>query len=200
MTSCTIPRKATDCGPSDFKSCRTLEQMVDVFLRDQRDEPEQERAWWGDPRLSVQDACRRAMFAFEDEGKRDGHQWVFSKADLQAIGERVAAHAAELETAATFGDLYRRVERALGLGRNCKPLLVYDIARRLGYRLGRDPEEVYLHAGPKIGANALRRGLGRARSRPLRDFPTSIRTRLTLAQAEDFLCLAAKWLRADLWD
>ncbi len=174
--------------------------MIDLFLSERRDRQKQEKAWWGDSRISVPEACQRAVFTLGKIGKRDHHQWTFSAADLRAMGEQVAAQAVELEVTKPFGNLYRGVERALGLATNRKPLLVYDIARRLGYRFGCDPDEVYLHAGPEIGANALRRGLGRPRSRPLADFPTSIRNQLTPAQAEDFLCLAAKHLRADLWD
>ena len=200
MTSCAIPQKAAGCGPSDFGQCRTLKEMVDLFLSDRSDRPERERAWWGDPELSVQDACMRAMFTLEGERERDGHQWVFAKADLRAMGAQIAAQAGSLEAEKTFRGLYRGVEQALGLGLNRKPLLVYDVARRLGYRFGHDPEEVYLHAGPKIGAEALRRGLGRPRTRSLAEFPTSIRARLTPAQAEDFLCLTATHLNAGLWD
>ena len=200
MSSCSVPPKTLGCGPSDFGRCQTLKQMVDLFLSDRRDRPARERGWWGDPHLSIRDACLRAMFALEKKDVRDDHQWIFSKARLSAMGEQIAARAAVLEAAETFEEFYGRVELALGIGRNRKPLLVYDIARRLGYRFGLEPEEVYLHRGTKAGAEALRRGLGRPRSRSLDDFPTSLRTRLTPAQAEDFLCLAAKHLSPALWD
>jgi hypothetical protein len=174
--------------------------MVDLFLSERDGVQDAERRWWGNPKLSIEEACTRAMFALENEAIRDGHQWVFSNADLKAMARRLSGHSAALESATSFETLYRVVERALGLGKNAKPLLVYDVARRLGYRFGLEPNEVYLHAGPKVGASALKRGLGAPRSRPLSDFPTSIQTRLTPAQAEDFLCLAASSLRSDLWD
>jgi hypothetical protein len=174
--------------------------MVNLFLSERGDQPEREKAWWGDPRLSLQQACQRAMFTLENEDKRDSHQWVFSKADLNAIGTQIASHATALENAGTFDDLYKAIAGALGLNVHRKPLLIYDVAQRLGYRFERYPQEVYLHAGAKTGAQALRQGLGRPRCRPLDDFPTSIRTRLTPSQAEDFLCLASTYLRPELWD
>ncbi|WP_156396231.1 MULTISPECIES: hypothetical protein [unclassified Caulobacter] len=175
-----------------------MREMVDLFLILRKDRVEQERAWWADPTLSPEAACRRALFGLG--GVRDTHQWIFSAAELEAMAEQVALHSATLAAAKDFEDLYRRIEVALGLRRDRKPLLVYDIAHRLGHRIGREPEQVYLHAGPEKGAEALKPGLGRPRRRPLSDFPKSIRTRLAPAQAEDFLCLAAKALRADLWD
>lgn len=119
---------------------------------------------------------------------------------LHAFAEQLARSAAVLGEAPGFDELYSGVERGLGLQRGRKPLLVYDVARRLAFRFGYEPEVVYLHAGAERGANALRRGLGQPRSRPLDDFPTSMRTRLTPEQAEDFLCIVGEWLRPELWD
>lgn len=200
MSSCAMEPAGSGCGSPSFGRCASLKEMVDLFLSERSDRPDQEKAWWGDPDLSMKDACWRAMFTLGNATKRDGHQWVFSMADLEAMAEQLAANATQLSGAKDFQALYRAVEVVLGLDRDRKPLLVYDIARRLGYRLGYEPQDVYLHAGPRKGAAALKPGLGRPRCRPLADFPTSIRTRLTPAQAEDFLCLAAKHLRADLWD
>jgi hypothetical protein len=174
--------------------------MVDLFLRERGDLAEAERAWWGDSGLPFARACRRALFALENEYRRDGHQWIFSVATLGRLAEQLVRNRADFENAATFDELYRGIECAWGLARNRKPLLVYDVARRLGHRFGCEPGSIYLHAGTRAGAHALMPGLGGPRSRPLADFPTSIRTRLTPAQAEDFLCVAGKWLRADLWD
>lgn len=199
MSSCAFVPAATGCsGQTSFDHCVTLREMVDLFLIQRGGRREEECAWWGDPDLSLEEACRRAIFGLG--GPRDNHQWIYGTADLEAMGKQVALHSATLAATDDFQDLYRRIEDALGLRRNRKPLLVYDIAHRLGYRLGLAPKEVYLHAGPKNGAEALKSGLGRPRHRPLSDFPTSIRTRLSPAQAEDFLCLAGKALRPDLWD
>lgn len=199
MKSCD-DAKNSGCGHAGFEHCSNLDEMVSHFLSERRDLQQREKNWWGDPSLSPDKGCRRAMWTLGREGIRDPHQWVYTTAYLHSLGEQLATHAADLETAKDFGDLYRRVESALQLRPNRKPLLVYDIARRLGYMWDREPEEVYLHAGAKIGAQALRPELGRCRSRPLNDFPTSIRTRLTPSQTEDFLCLASDALSSDLWD
>jgi hypothetical protein len=135
------------------------------------------------------------------EDGRDRHQRPFSTDALREIGHQLAVQRNAFDgDVSSFQDLYYRVEGAMGLRRHQRPLLVYDVASRLGYRLDVRPAEVWLHAGPKKGADALRPGLGRPRFRPLEDFPTSIRTRLTPAQAEDFLCLMASRLTPELWD
>lgn len=197
---CEPMKRARGCGPLTFGQCRSLKDMVDLFLNERDGRPERELQWWGDSAISFERACRRAMFTLESEIRRDGHQWIFSTADLNAMGRELARHEARLSQAATFDALYRAVEQVLGISKGGKPLLIYDVTRRLGYRLNLHPARVYLHRGPKAGANALRLGFGRPRSRPLEEFPASIRSRLTAAQTEDFLCLARDHLRPELWD
>ena len=198
--NCKIEGPISGCGPLSFDQCRTLNDMVDLFLKERRDRGQREARWWGDQTLSFERGCQRALFTLESETTRDAHQWIFSKADLNAFAKRLGAHEAQLSQATTFHDLYEAVESALGIAQNGKPLLVYDIALRLSHRLSLHPTAVYLHRGPRAGANALKAGLGARRTRPLDDFPTSIRTRLTAGQTEDFLCLARHHLRPELWD
>lgn len=140
------------------------------------------------------------MFMLGREDGRDRHQRPFTKDELSRMGRLLVDCRADFDGVMSFRDLYYRIEQTLGLRRHQSPLLVYDVASRLGWRLDLRPDEVWLHAGPKAGADALRAGLGRPRYRPLADFPTSIRTRLSAAQAEDFLCLAAACLGPHLWD
>lgn len=190
----------TGCGPTDYGGCTSLSQMVDRFLADRDDRCDQEVAWWGDPNISFGEACRRAVFALGAPGIRDSHQWTYRILDLNEASRRLDRASSLLQTARSFEQLYVSVAEALGLSPGAKPLLVYDVTRRLGYRFGLSPREVYLHAGAKAGAKALRTSLGCGRSRSIGDFPTSIRTRLTPAQTEDFLCLASKHLGPSLWD
>jgi hypothetical protein len=146
-------------------------------------------------------ACQRAMFVLERLNVRDGsHQRPFSIAALRQMGERLATHELSLRQANDFEALRIAVEQALGYAPGEAPLLIYDVTHRLGHFLRKQPDQVYLHAGPEIGADNLKPGLGKPRRRPLADFPTSMRTRLTPAQAEDFLCVARKSLHPDLWD
>lgn len=198
--SCRTEVPISGCGPLSFGRCRSLKEMVELFLKERGDRGQREALWWGDPTLSFEHTCQRALFTLGSETTRDAHQWTFSKADLNALAKQLASHEAELSQVTSFHELYEAVERALSLPKNGKPLLVYDIALRLSHRLSLQPTAVYLHRGPRAGANSLKSGLGARRTRPLDDFPMSIRTRLTAAQTEDFLCLARAHLRPELWD
>jgi hypothetical protein len=202
MTSCFPPAKR-GCGPASFEACVSLAEMVDLYLLLWGDRPARELAWWGDRSLTFDQACRRAMFMLEGEGKRDRHQRRHSAEVLASLGQRLVAHEPSLRLDRGFEGLRLAVEAAFGLLPGRSPLLVYDVTHRLSYYLGRPAEHVYLHAGPRVGAERLRPGLGRLRRLDPRDpgqLPTSLRTRLAPDQIENFLCVARRALHAGLWD
>jgi hypothetical protein len=194
------PGTSRCCKTSDLKSCETLVEMVAAYQEEYAKAEIEEQEWWGDQTLSYRERCRRALFAFGDANKRDSHQWVYSLAFLQERAERLFTRLAEPEDDTSFEDLYQRVELALEVPPNRKPLLIYDVTKRIGTRSKTKPENVYLHAGAKIGAQNLGVTLkANKRFYPLVDFPLSIR-KLTPAQAEDFLCLAKDHLALALRD
>jgi hypothetical protein len=203
LPSCRPHFNAT-CGPADFDACATLAQMVDLYLLLWGDRPDRERAWWGDQNLTFDQAVRRAMFRLEGEGRRDGHQRYYSAADLSAMGERLAAQTPELKKArGDFEALRKAIEHGLGLAIDRSPLLVYDVTHRIGCYLKTPPQHVYLHAGPRVGAERLKPGLGRHRRLDHDNpdhLPTSLRTRLSPDQIENFLCVARRALHPGLWD
>lgn len=202
MSTCR-PRASAACGPADFEACATLTQMVDFYLLEWGDRPARELAWWGDQALTFDQAVRRAMFKLEGDGKRDGHQRYYSVANLAAMGARLATYAPAIKAAHDFETLRTIVERGLGLAPWRSPLLVYDVAHRLGYYLKISPQYVYLHAGPRVGAERLKSGLGRHRQLDPANsvqLPTSLRMRLSPDQIENFLCVARRALHSGLWD
>ncbi|ATC30998.1 hypothetical protein CA606_00785 [Caulobacter vibrioides] len=177
--------------------------MVDVYLLVWGDRPARELAWWGDQALTFEQAIRRAMFKLEGDGRRDGHQRSYSVADLAAMGARLTTHSLALKAAHDFDTLLTAVELGLGLAPRRSPLLVYDVAHRLGCYLKIPPQYVYLHAGPRVGAERLKAGLGRYRRLDPADpaqLPTSLRMRLAPNQMENFLCVARRALHSSLWD
>lgn len=204
MSICGSSKSAT-CAPADFEACTTLFEMVRLYLLIWGDRPARELAWWGDQTLSIDQAIMRAMFMLERDGKRDGsHQRPFSELQLSAMGKRLVTHAPALERArGSFETLSKAVEHGLGLPQGRSPLLVYDVSFRLGCYLGTPPQHVYLHAGPREGAERLKPGLGRRRRLDPADpsqLPTSLRRRLSADQIENFLCVARHALHSGLWD
>jgi hypothetical protein len=87
----------------------------------------------------------------------------------------------------TFADLYEKVARALRPIRGIGLLTIYDTAHRIGAYLKLSPEQVYLHAGVRVGAKAL--GLGDWQAKlPMSAFPPAFQ-RLRPEQVEDCLCI-----------
>jgi len=203
MSACGM-RANDNCAPATFDECGTLAKMVDHYMSVRGDRHARDLAWWGDQALTLDRAIHRAMFQLEGEGKRDRHQRPFSSAQLSAMGARLVSYAPALKQArGSFERLHKAVEQGLGLAPGRSPLLVYDVSYRLGCYLEAPPRQVYLHAGPKVGAVRLKPALRRYRRLDPADpaqLPKSLRTRLTPDQIENFLCVARRALRADLWD
>lgn len=119
------------------------------------------------------------------DGSRHSHQHRIPRAVLTQ--GRDALMGREYKRIKTFAELHRMVAQAVGSIRGIGPLTVYDTAHRLGAYLRLSPEVVYLHAGTRLGAQAL--GLNwRAESLPMTDFPRAFQ-RLTPEQVEDCLCI-----------
>ena len=55
----------------------------------------------------------------------------------------------------SFKALHDLLNETIGQITGIGPLMVYDTALRLGFTLGLEPEDVYLHAGTKVGATAI---------------------------------------------
>ncbi|MGP3691373.1 hypothetical protein ACTVZO_43185 [Streptomyces sp. IBSNAI002] len=115
---------------------------------------------------------------------------------LPDCSDRLRDWAWKLETATSFAESYRLIERAkeaspriVGIG----DLSVYDFTQRLGFGLEPRlvPEEVYLHAGTAEGAVHLAKIMNRlpwTDRIPMDELPKVLRKRLDAADTEDVLC------------
>ena len=104
---------------------------------------------------------------------------------LQAAEPRLQAIAAQLQTATSFAELHRLIDRQIKPIRGIGDLAVYDIAHRIGAYLRREPEAVYLHAGTREGARALSLA---GKKIEVRELPAGLR-KLSAAEIEDCLCI-----------
>lgn len=95
----------------------------------------------------------------------------------------------------TFHDLFLTVESAIGDLDGVGELMVYDTALRIGRRLRREPDRVYLHSGTRVGARRL--GLDTRTGWIERErLPMPLRA-LPPWQVEDILCIFKDWFRGD---
>ncbi|MBI5283457.1 MAG: hypothetical protein HY874_00040 [Chloroflexi bacterium] len=169
-----------------------LEGLVDDYLRDYAEAHGEELAWYRT--MPLPEAVRVAALSCTSKGKRHPHQRRLALEALMA-GARILA-AIPVQRVGSFDDLHRLVavvsRQVPGLG----PVWSYDVAQRIGAKLGLEPERVYVHAGTAVGAVNL--GLGDRETIEVKELPREIR-RLRPWQVEDFLCIYAEQI-AGLYD
>jgi hypothetical protein len=139
---------------------------------------------------TFEDAVTQAGLAIRPDGKRSSHQRRISKAVLKQATRRLRG--ARLKSAASFDDLIQRVRMATKVVDGIGELYVYDTSLRLGAWLKLLPRKVYLHAGTRLGAQALRLN-HRMKSIAPKELPSTLR-RLRPYEVEDVLCIYKEWL------
>lgn len=139
---------------------------------------------------SLDQVITQAGFARMPNGKRWAHQRRIPAGALEKATDRLRQ--AGLDKARSFDDVIQRVNSAVRFIGRIGELYVYDTALRIGAHLGILPREVYLHAGARIGAQALHLNY-RSGSVPLDRLPVELR-RLEPHEIEDVLCIYKDWL------
>ncbi len=180
-------RQRPDCGPRRPGKLATLRAVVDDYIAEYR--PREWVAFHAN-----QPSLERALDAVaswkDQDGKIHSHQRLVSRAAKAGAGERIRS--LKVADVADFEQLFQRVQKAIGSIRGIGDLAVYDAALRIGARLGKLPERVYLQCGARVGARAL--GIdARHRSLPMDVFPAEF-CRLEPWEVEDVLCIYAEQL------
>lgn len=154
---------------------------------------EREREWFASSK-SVEEAITRASLATDQRGKRYDHQRRIPRQSLQAAKAALLKNEASIKTATTFEEVLTIITKAVTDIHRIGNLYMYDAALRIGAYLHLQPERVYLHAGTKTGAQALRIPLNRAFLEP-HELPVELRDRPP-AEVEDILCIYKDQLRS----
>jgi len=175
-------------GKRRFRSIATI---VQDYTRRFRPRAARELQFFASLR-SMDEVITQAGFARMPNGKRWVHQRRIPDAALERATGRLRL--SRLEEARSFDDLIDRVNSAVRSIRGIGELYVYDTALRIGAHLGLMPREVYLHAGARMGAQALHLN-SRSGSVPLDRLPVDLR-RLEPHEIEDVLCIYKDWLMA----
>lgn len=179
-------RKIRGCVPAkkapSKNSVDTIADVVDDYIVRFRGPARDELRWFAD-QPSLKAAIHMAGTATGEHGKLV-HQWRRPRALLRAFANRLTGRIDAIRNARSFDALYDIVESAALKG--IAALTIYDTALRIGAFLNVEPEDVYLHAGTKVGARAL--GFHRRETLSERELPNAFR-RLTPSEIEDCLCI-----------
>lgn len=175
---------------AEKSTAMTIDEIVNDYIRVFRNGRREEMRWFKKTRR-LEDVVQRAALCVAPDGKRHPHQWRRQRKTRDLSAKRLRSCVEQLRTARDFVALHSMVEQKIGALRDVGPLMVYDVAYRIGVRLGKVPELVYLHAGAKAGATIL--GLRGKTIRP--DELPSPFSRLTPAECEDCLCIYKDPLR-----
>jgi hypothetical protein len=139
---------------------------------------------------TLENAITQAALSVNHLGKKHPHQHRLQKIYLEDFGRSVNESRALISTINNFAELYEVVKsrRVYGVG----DLAIYDAAVRIGAFLNILPDQIYLHAGARIGAEGM---LGRIHTEKIdkSDLPVEFsQSDLGCYELEDILCIYKK--------
>jgi hypothetical protein len=165
----------------------TLRQVIDDYIEHVRPNARAEMDEFRRLPSLKQAIYHAALCHWLPTHKRHPHQRRISRPVLEAAERKLQAATSVLAAAKDFKRLHDVVTRTIGCAKGIGPLSVYDIAHRIGAKLEKSPELVYLHRGTREGARHL--GFTADTVDP-RLLPKEF-SRLSAAEIEDCLCIYA---------
>lgn len=146
---------------------------------------------------SLEVAVRRAALAMTSEGKRYSHQRRLKEVNLQRAEAKLIGRIAEIEQAKRFALLFELVKRSVGHLEGLGELYVYDTALRIAAKRGALPERVYLHAGARLGAKALKLDVDGVIGFFRSELPQALQE-LEPHEIEDVLCIYKRYFTGEV--
>jgi hypothetical protein len=160
--------------------------IIDDYIKKHRNGAQNELRYFRIQR-SLDDAIRLAALAEKPGGKRFDHQRRIPKKVLDHCYLILKKNTTKISKAHSFEELHSiisdLIEGVKGIGK----LMVYDTALRIGAFLNLNPENIYLHAGTKVGAKKLGLDCSQKCISP-KVLPLELR-KLKLCEIEDVLCI-----------
>jgi hypothetical protein len=129
-----------------------------------------------------------AVLSVNHLSKTHNHQKRLQKINLESFKNKLLKRQKVIQNVADFDKLFKIMEesKVKGVG----VVAFYDIANRLGNRLGKKPEFVYLHAGTRKGLENLLGYNVKSRYIKKSDLPEPFKSSsLTCHEIEDILCI-----------
>jgi len=176
----------SDCRDSgELPAQTTLEEICQAYVQHRKCCCDDEAFYTQLPTLA--DAIAHAAMAVRGDQRRCSHHRRKPKALLAEGMRRLLAIEPAIAAARDFDELIDLIGAALRDIKGLGPLYIYDTALRIGYKLRRLPERVFLHAGTRAGAAAL--GLDVKRDTiPRNEFRPPL-SDFSAAAIEDILCI-----------
>ena len=171
---------------------KSFAEIVAHYMAEKKPGADNERRWFR-IQQKIHEAVRLAGLASGPNGRRFRHQYRIPRKALERASRALLRDLRRLGRCRSFEALFQQVGATISRIPRIGPLMVYDTALRIGARLGLSPEQVYLHAGTRHGAEALGCDHGRT-SISLNELPRPLNG-LTPEEAEDVLCIYAADLR-----
>jgi len=185
---CTTTKSGCKPGKGKYKN---LAEMVAEYIECKRPEKEKDREHFG--KMPLDAAVENAALAKDREGKRSGHHRRRTKAQLSSGKAKLSRKLAQISGCKDFDELHDLVVGVTTEVKGLGPLYAYDTAYAIGIRLRLPPQKVYLHAGTRKGAKALKLRW-RLPYIELSEMPHELLA-LEPAEIEDFLCIYEAALR-----
>jgi hypothetical protein len=164
----------------------SLQDVVNSYIKSYRNPAAKEMRFFTNQR-TLGDAIQKASLCELSNGKRHNHQRRIPSVSLSEADRRLQRRSRDIWHCRSFAVLHALVEKEIGSIHMIGPLTVYDIAHRIGAKMGLEPEVVYLHRGTAEGAKALLQLRGK-KTMSVSDLPKPFH-RLKPHEAEDCLCI-----------
>lgn len=176
-----------------MKPGKNIEAVTRIYVRDIRPRALGELEWFR-RQLTVDLAIERAALAINSNGKRYSHQRRLKKATLERARKALMMNSEAIAKLESFDNLFSLFEAILEPISGIGELYIYDTCLRIGAKLGLLPTKVYLHAGTRVGAEAL--GFdGKAKTIDVSALPPGFQ-QLEPHEIEDVLCIFKSDLKA----
>jgi hypothetical protein len=175
--------KSPSANRSEFK---TYEEIVSDY-KQYGDKEMSERAEFIKNSSSLRDAIISATLALDSKYIRHPHQWRISVTVLGEAKDALLKVEVDLLTCKNFDEIFNLIKKTIKKICGIGELAVYDTALRIGNYTDLLPKEIYLHAGARKGAKALKIKIKNSRTR-IEDMPIEFRG-LRAEQIENCLCI-----------
>lgn len=185
-------RFSGNCGKRPGGDGRSIPALVRLYLRCDKPRLDEQLEYFA-TLPSFEAAVEAAAMAKDKRGKRLLHQRRLKRLSLMQVKEKLLAILPNLRTCGSFEELHTLVVSSVHEIRGLGELYSYDTALRIGAHLRKRPERVYLHAGTRKGARALRFP-GKLQYIERCDMPIPLHG-LAPHDIENFLCIYEEELR-----